>query len=208
MNMVNGLTMTFTTNVNLSNVEVSHIISNTGLSYGVAVWYKTHVNIYGDNGLNIHHVHAGKELAPSDEYTTDSYPNLIPEACAFRIYDDEIYNAMVTYDDDANIDDNVIIQCISGHTGCLMDTEDYSNIGYVQECDDSMITKKKKLPKSSKSSFFGTDKKGMYMIGSVIILSMAILFYHCFFLKQNIKKLVESEENTPLLLNEQSVNYN
>eukprot|EP00488_Nonionellina_sp_1-RS-2012_P003896 TRINITY_DN8543_c0_g1_i1.p1 TRINITY_DN8543_c0_g1~~TRINITY_DN8543_c0_g1_i1.p1 ORF type:complete len:228 (+),score=47.23 TRINITY_DN8543_c0_g1_i1:165-848(+) len=63
MNMVNGLTMTFSTNVILSNVEVSHIVSNTGLAYGVAVWYKTHVQIFGKKGLKIHHVHAGVRIS-------------------------------------------------------------------------------------------------------------------------------------------------
>eukprot|EP00487_Bulimina_marginata_P006700 TRINITY_DN26555_c0_g1_i1.p1 TRINITY_DN26555_c0_g1~~TRINITY_DN26555_c0_g1_i1.p1 ORF type:complete len:137 (+),score=14.84 TRINITY_DN26555_c0_g1_i1:119-529(+) len=97
MNMVNGLTMTFTTNVNIQNTEVAHIISNTGLAYGVAAWYETHVNIQGKKGLSIHHVHAGKELAPSDTFRRDSYPNLKPEGCAFRIYDDVIYKSVIDY---------------------------------------------------------------------------------------------------------------
>jgi len=211
--MVNGLTMTFSTNVILSNVEVSHIISNTGLAYGVAAWYETHVNIFGKKGLKIHHVHAGQELAPSDEFRRDSYPNLKPEACAFRIYDDVIYNAVVKYDDNANNEENVDISCISGHTGCLMDNDDYSNIGYVQSCEeDGEMINMNHIAQSKKfidNTGVGniTDKKGMYiMIGSVMLLLMAIIYYYKFSSKA-MTKIVSNTEDTPLLNQGQAV-YN
>ena len=216
MNMVNGLTMTFSTNVILSNVEVSHIISNTGLSYGVAVWYETHVNIFGKKGLKIHHVHAGQELAPSDEFRRDSYPNLKPEACAFRIYDDVIYNAVVKYDDNANNEENVEISCNSGHTGCLMDNDDYSNIGYVESCEeDGDMINMNHIAISKKyidANTFGlgnvTDKKGMYiMFGSVLLLLMAIIYYYRFSSKTMTKLLLNSHEDTPLL-NQPQTPYN
>eukprot|EP01084_Bolivina_argentea_P113698 202607_1 len=136
MNMVNGLTATFSTNIVVSNVEVSHIISNTGLAYGVAVWYKTHMQILGKKGLKIHHVHAGVELPPSSDYRKDSFPNLRPEGCAFRIYDDVIYNAVIKYNENEGNSPNLVIDCISGHTGCLMENDDYTNLGYVRECED------------------------------------------------------------------------
>merc|ERR1719384_279552 len=62
MNMVNGMTATFTTNMQLSNVHVDRIISNTGLAYGVAAWYETEMDITGKQGLTISNIHAGTEL--------------------------------------------------------------------------------------------------------------------------------------------------
>ena len=212
MNMVNGLSLTFSTNVIFSNIEVSHIISNTGLAYGVAVWYQTHLTIFGKKGLKVHHVHAGQELAPSDEFRRDSYPNLKPEACAFRIYDDVIYNAVVAYDDNANNDENVVIQCITGHTGCLMDNNQYSHIGYVQECMDAdddvfQYRQKAKLLFNGQSQYFGQDNKGLYiMIGSVVLLLLAIIYYYTFSSK-TMTKLTKTVESTPLL-NQQQEAYN
>merc|ERR1711920_985801 len=134
MNMVNGMSLTFTTNVNIQNTEITKIISDTGLAYGVAAWYETHMNVIGRKGLHIQHVHAGYALAPSSTYRSDSYPNLKPEGCAFRIYDDVIYQTVVTYDENAKSAHNVEIECISGHTGCHFENNYYSNIGSVAEC--------------------------------------------------------------------------
>merc|ERR1712190_245075 len=136
MNMVNGLSLTFTTNVVMRNVEVEKVISNTGLAYGVAAWYETHIDIQGKKGLTIRDVHAGRELAPSSDFRSDSYPNLKPEGCAFRIYDDVIYKTVVDFSDNARKEDNIVIECVSGHTGCLNDKSTFSSIGTVAECAD------------------------------------------------------------------------
>lgn len=140
MNMVNGMTATFTTNMQLNNVHVDRIISNTGLAYGVAAWYETEMDITGQQGLTITNIHAGKELAPSNKFRKDSYPNLKPEACAFRIYDDVVYSADIQYNQNAKGTDNVKIQCVTGHTGCQMEKQ-WSNVGTVQLCPEGGSTK-------------------------------------------------------------------
>ena len=134
MNMVNGFSATFSRNIEMDNIEISRIVSNTGLSYGVAAWYETHINIIGKKGLKISNVHAGLKLAPSNDYRRDSYPNLKPEGCAFRVYDDVIYQALIKSNSNANNDNNIHISCISGHTGCLFENHKYSIIGNVDEC--------------------------------------------------------------------------
>jgi len=136
MNMVNGLSATFTTNVIVSNVDISHIISNTGLAYGVSAWYETHMRVVGKKGLSISHVHAGAELAPSKAFRRDSYPNLKPEGCAFRVYDDVIYKAVIDYNDNVGRNENLMISCISGHTGCLQAPGLLTNVGEVSKCAD------------------------------------------------------------------------
>jgi len=136
MNMVNGLSATFTTNVIISNVDISHIISNTGLAYGVSAWYETHMRVVGKKGLSISHVHAGAELAPSKAFRRDSYPNLKPEGCAFRVYDDVIYKAVIDYNDNVGQNENLMISCVTGHTGCLQAPGLLTNIGEVSKCAD------------------------------------------------------------------------
>mmetsp|Transcript_41398 Transcript_41398/g.66586 ORF Transcript_41398/g.66586 Transcript_41398/m.66586 type:complete len:1075 (-) Transcript_41398:25-3249(-) len=213
MNMVNGATFTFSTNVVLSNVEISHIISNTGLSFGVAAWYETHISVFGKKGLKIHHVHAGQELAPSDEFRRDSYPNLKPEACAFRLYDDVIYNAVIKYDADEH---NVDISCISGHTGCLMNNDEYTNIGYVEQCDDAdlqeMTAKTTLYSQKYLKRLFSNknvlkldnsyyNNAGVYvMSAATLLLLAAILYYYKFAASPSTEmKKTTSNEDTPLL---------
>merc|ERR1712190_406314 len=175
MNMVNGLSLTFTTNVVMRNVEVNKVISNTGLAYGVAAWYETHVDIQGKKGLSISEVHAGRELAPSSDFRSDSYPNLKPEGCAFRIYDDVIYRTVISYNNNAKSDENVAIECISGHTGCHFENDAYSNIGSVGECAaDTQQSHKNNKKKSDEKQ--QRSENGIYIIlGAVIILSIAVL---------------------------------
>ena len=140
MNMVNGLSATFTTNMQLNNVHVDRIISNTGLAYGVAAWYQTEMDITGQQGLTISNIHAGKELAPSNKFRKDSYPNLKPEACAFRIYDDVVYSVDIQYNQNHKGSDNVKIQCVTGHAGCQMEKA-WSNVGTVDLCSEGGNTK-------------------------------------------------------------------
>jgi len=196
MNMVNGMSLTFTTNVRLRNIKINKIISNTGLAYGVAAWYETHIDIEGKKGLTITDVHAGRELAPSSDFRDDSYPNLKPEGCAFRIYDDVIYKTVVTYNNNAKSANNVKIECISGHTGCHFQNNFYSNIGSVDECKNNNDNEKEK-----------ENTNGIVIIlFAIAILSITILF--TFYIqnctKNNNKKIVNSvaaaKEITPLLL--------
>lgn len=201
MNMVNGLSLTFTTNVVMRNVEVNKVISNTGLAYGVAAWYETHVDIQGKKGLQIKNVHAGRELAPSSEYKSDSYPNLKPEGCAFRIYDDPIYQTVISYNDNHESADNVQVQCISGHTGCHFENSLFSNIGTVEECtDDQMkltLTNKERIEQKR-------SENGIYIIlGAVLILSIAVLA--ALYTQNYVKKIDDvimyppAQEHTPLI---------
>ena len=134
MNMVNGISLTFSKNIILNDVAVNTVISKTGLSYGLALWYDTEIEI---GNISMKHVHAGQGLDESEELTEDSYPNLEPEACAVRIYDDERYRVRVHFGDTQNERalEQLDIKCVFGHTGCLMQDEVYSHLGDVDNDD-------------------------------------------------------------------------
>merc|ERR1712244_148476 len=159
-------------------------------AYGVAAWYETHIDIEGKKGLTITDVHAGRELAPSSDFRDDSYPNLKPEGCAFHIYDDVIYQTVVTYDNNAKSAHNVEIECISGHTGCHFENNYYSNIGNVKEC--SQEEDQEERHKNANGIFI--------ILTATAILSIAILisFYFNYSTKQKIT--TANSEITPLLL--------
>merc|ERR1712129_177846 len=163
----------------------------------------------------IEHVHAGFQLAPSSEYRSDSYPNLRPEGCAFRVYDDVIYKTVVDTSDNAVKEDNIIIQCVSGHTGCLEDKNLYSSIGEVLDCEDAdnmfgsaeeevlFETRgnemKKKKKKKKREDGNGHDEIVNVVIGSAAILSIfATIFYYFFLSKRMMGKGTDTEQ-TPLL---------
>merc|ERR1712129_390909 len=162
----------------------------------------------------IEHVHAGFQLAPSSEYRSDSYPNLRPEGCAFRIYDDVIYKTVVDFSDNARKEDNIVIECVSGHTGCMGDKNKYSAIGQVTECADvdRMFATTEETTTHSKGgekgSAFGSndgrqidDKLVNILIGAAVILSVcATLFYYFGLSSITTKKLlISTNEETPLL---------
>jgi len=161
MNMVNGMSATFTSNIAMNNVHVDRVISSTGLAYGVAAWYETDIDISGNKGLIISNIHAGKELAPSNEYTKDSYPNLRPEACAFRIYDDVIYKAEVSVNENAKGTDNVQIECVTGHTGCRMEQDKWSHVGTVSACSEGGSSASPSLYDHNRAS--NNDKNDQWM---------------------------------------------
>jgi len=194
MNMVNGATFTFTTNVQLSNVYISHVVSDTGLAYGLAAWYETSIDIVGKKGLQIDHVHAGRALEPSDKFRRDSFPNLKPEGCAFRIYDDVIYGVTVDYEESEVHGSNLKISCIHGHTGCLMESEEWTNVGDVSDCEDiddydssSSSTSVAGVSESRGgdqidfslfANFYATlPSKGLYALTALVVLSLVVAFY-------------------------------
>merc|ERR1712048_326744 len=183
MNMANGLSLTFTTNVIMRNVDINKVISNKGLA--------------------ISQVHAGRELAPSSDFRSDSYPNLKPEGCAFRIYDDVIYKTVIKYNTNAKSAKNVDIECISGHTGCHFENNQYSNVGTVRQCsedvddddedDGSRMNIKKKR-----------SENGIFIVlAAVAILSMAILIVFCtqstMRLRHKSVTTTNDDELTPLI---------
>merc|ERR1712154_28193 len=189
------------------------IISNTGLAYGVAAWYETHINVMGRKGLEIKHVHAGWQLAPSSTYRSDSYPNLKPEGCAFRTYDDVIYKTVVDFSDNARKEDNIVIECVSGHTGCLNDKNTFSSIGQVAECADvdNMFGTTEEATTEKLYTFVESNakkgKKGRHMderlvnilIGAAVILSVCATLFYYFGLSSITTKKLSTNEETPLL---------
>jgi len=207
MNMVNGMSLTFTTQVNVQNTEITKIISDTGLAYGVAAWYETHMNVIGRKGLHIQHVHAGYALAPSSAYRSDSYPNLKPEACAFRIYDDVIYKTVIDSSDNAVKEDNIVIECVSGHTGCLNDKNTFSSIGEVAECENpddmfaSLDEEEMLFQQNNKEKREDKHNEKIFnvLIGGAVILSVIATIFYYFLLSANRKKIQLETEKTPLL---------
>eukprot|EP01083_Nonionella_stella_P067359 178121_1 len=137
MNMAHGVSLTFTKQCVLNDIHVNNVVSDTGLSFGIALWYNTDVTV-DEGGITIEHVYAGKELMVSDEFTADSYPNLIPEACAVRVYGDDNFYVSVDYEED-----RVDQKCVVGHSGCLMEDGVYSHIGEVDnensECESLAV---------------------------------------------------------------------
>jgi len=126
---------------------------------------------------------------------------LKPEGCAFRIYDDPIYQTVISYNDNHESAENVQVQCISGHTGCHFEQSMFSNIGTVQECTDEQqqqktLTNKEKIKKKR-------SENGIYIIlGAVLILSIAILA--AFYTQNYVKKIDDvimypPAESTPLI---------
>jgi len=230
MNMVKGLSATFTTNMALSNVHVDHITSATGLAYGVSTWYDTEMQIVGQQGLSITNIHAGKQLAPSNEYRKDSYPNLKPEACALRVYGDVIYSADIQLNANAKGADNIFIQCVTGHTGCRFENDEWSNIGAVEECQDGdddddatalyghhrasnnekndglsidgTYNHKKGIQRNSRSLVTGLDLQSVSMLsGAVVVLSALVLLYFCVCHRTASKKAAGmAAECSPLLV--------
>jgi len=204
MNMANGLSLTFTTNVIMRNVDINKVISNTGLAYGVAAWYETHVDIQGKKGLAISQIHAGRELAPSSDFRSDSYPNLKPEGCAFRIYDDVIYKTVIKYNTNAKSAKNVDIECISGHTGCHFENNQYSNVGTVRQCSDNDDDDNDDDDESRMNIKKKRSENGIFIVlAAVAILSMAILIVFCTqsTMRQRHKSVstTNDDELTPLI---------
>ena len=203
MNMVNGISLTFAKNVIFNGIYLNNIISATGLSFGIALWYDTQINIIPNSIIDINNVIAGKELNDkSGQFTIDSYPNLIPEACGIRIYDDELYQVSINYDDN---DDNIFQKCIYGHIGCLFDNKIYSHIGNVdnRQCGGSIVNFNIKKP-AIKQAIFGRKKE---YIGFILILFLLIIFiialiynYLCNQYLTKSRKYNKNHERTPLLL--------
>ena len=208
MNMVNGISLTFARNIVFAeNVYLNNIISNTGLSYGIALWYDTQVTIR-DN-VDINNVYAGKKLQDmtGNKFAEDSYPNLIPEACGVRIYDDDLYQVSVNYDEEISV---ISQKCIIGHTGCIYDDNLYSHIGNVDNEDDECEIEKYDIITEDVidvASNWGLDLNGKNYLGLilvvmvVIIAVIALIYYFCNYIIDcyDQKTSMRYSELTPLL---------
>ena len=188
MNMVNGMSLTFSKDISLNGITLNNIISNTGLSYGMAFWYETSVDII-DDGIDIQNVFAGKELPKSDRFSIDTYPNLRPQACGIRIYDDDTYKVVVNYGEEMSEDNAIRQQCIVGHTGCLFDDEIYSHLGdwdNFKGCEKSLILVKDAVDenggediKKGRSTFSVEHKLGFVLILLLVIIAVIAMIYVC-----------------------------
>ena len=124
MNMVMGITVDFST-VTTDNLSIQNLQSNTGLTFGFATWFKSHIQVYGD--FKVSDLSAGYSLTTnSADFNGMSYgdlPNKAAEACAVRIYDVEEYPVTMEWSDDSN----VYQSCIAGQVGCLGSNSEYSH---------------------------------------------------------------------------------
>ena len=127
MNMVMGMTIDFS-NVQMKNMKISNLYSDTGLVYGFAAWFESQINVNGH--LNVSHLYAGK-----DEFEYDDLPNKAAEACAIRLFDDESYALNVKWNSDEL---DLYQSCVDGVVGCLGDHNDFTQIGKLKhaECND------------------------------------------------------------------------
>merc|ERR1711933_254398 len=105
------------------------------------------------------------------DFRYDSYPNLKPEGCAFRVYDDVIYKSVIKFNTNAKSEQNVDIECISGHTGCHFENNQYSNVGTVRQCSDEDTNSTKIKEKRSQNGKIIV----LVLVISVVALSMAIV---------------------------------
>ena len=124
MNMVMGITVDFST-VTTDDLSIKNLQSNTGLTFGFATWFKSHIQVYGDfsiNGLSAGYL-LNSDSAVYDKMSYGDLPNKAAEACAIRIYDVEEYPVTMEWSDKSN----VYQSCILGQVGCLGSNSEYTH---------------------------------------------------------------------------------
>jgi len=123
MNMAQGLSITMSDNIVLSDgLEITNIISSTGLAYGMATWYRAQMEI--KDPIIISKIYAGVSLLDDENYIPNIieengyFPNKIPEACGIHTADDENYPTEIHVDTLKNLAKLTRVSHVEGFTAC------------------------------------------------------------------------------------------
>lgn len=140
-NMVQGININAAQNVKLKDINVHDMISHNGPVFGISVWPAVDVIFEGD--ISTTYLKAGSKVEKGS-LTYLSRPNLAPEVCGVRIYNQYTVNDF-TYE--ASIDatgvDIAYSACFDGHVHCLgqSKTKYATNLGdYTNERNNDELT--------------------------------------------------------------------
>lgn len=137
-NMVQGISVTTSHDVQFYNIKIHDLTSDYGHVYGFAAW--THNNITIAGNVQIDNINAGAKI---QQYApVFSFPNLASEACAYRVLsiwaDEQDYLTNVTINEGAA----VLTSNVAGHANCFGNSGIQTKI--YQQAKSSTITANKK----------------------------------------------------------------
>ena len=157
-NMVQGIAINTVENSVFENIVVHDLTSETGASFGIAIWPANDIEFTND--ITVYNIYAGVTIS-LDEYEYDDRPNQAPEGCAileYTFYLDSTYSQIVYETVLTETDANINVGCISGATGCR-NSHMKTNVGVFGTVDEC-TPYKKTSSQSNQLKGLGSSKLG------------------------------------------------